>query len=204
MVMAGAVAVRTRSWPPGSLMRTYQAVRPPLVGILALGAALSAAGVALDVASITAPITISSLLLCSLASVAVLVLADPAADLLAAVPIGRGRRTIHRLSLVVPLTSIAMGAITVVPNALVSRVGTAFPALSVGALFALMSLAVAADAWSRPLNASAAAAVPIALVVVSRIITPETWIGRLAASWSTHPWVVVTLATCAAVAGHQR
>ena len=205
MVTAGAVmAVRTRSWPPGLLTRTYEAVRPPLAGILALGAAMTAVGIALDVASITAPIWISSLVLCSLASITALVLADPAADLLAAVPIGRGRRTIHRLSIAVPLTLFAAGAITVVPDALATRAGTAFPAMSVGALLALVSLAAAFDAWSAPRSASGAAAVPIGVVVVSRIITGDTWIGQLAVSWSTHPWVVLTVATCVAVAGHRR
>ncbi|GAA1167636.1 hypothetical protein GCM10009584_05740 [Ornithinimicrobium humiphilum] len=163
------------------------AVAPVLVASAALGAAVDrTALVASDIAA------------AGLASAVVSGLADPAADLLDALPTRRSARRLHRLALLVPagltiwLAFLATALVGAGPG----------PGWPVGPFLALTFTGCAVAAVSPARYAVAAgAAAPLVWIVLGRAAAGlDTRGDQLLAAYQHHPWIV-TLAALAALLG---
>jgi hypothetical protein len=137
-----------------------------------------------------------------LAAAVVAGLHDPAQDLLAAVPVGAGRRRLHRLLLLVPAMLVAWVVLTALADLASSGEDGEWP---LGAVLALAATGVAVAVWApegaRP---AAGVAAPLAWVAADRMASGDGVVADVAAAWHTTPWPVATLASVAVAAGWQR
>jgi hypothetical protein len=134
----------------------------------------------------------------ALASVVVASLHDPAADLLAAVPVSVMQRRLLRLVLVLVPTLLAWGAlVAVAPPSLGAR--------SLGPLLALTAAGVAAGVWSPARRAVlVGASVPVLWFALDMTVTDDGLLGDAAGWWRTDPWPVAVVALGALAAGRRR
>jgi hypothetical protein len=137
-----------------------------------------------------------------LAAAVVAGLHDPAHDLLAAVPVGPGRRRLHRLLLLVPAMLIAWVALTALADLASSGEDGEWP---LGAVLALAAAGVAVAVWApegaRP---GAGVAAPLAWVAADQMAAGDGVVAEAAAAWHTAPWPVAALASVAVAAGWRR
>ena len=182
---------RAMRWRPMAAVTT---------GIGAAVLALWAAG-APPIAAVPPVAMVVALLVAS----AALALDDPAHALVAAVPIGFGRRVAHRVAWLVPATFAGLVSVGWVASRadMVSKPGRILPtAAALGAIAVATHILVARR---RPdVAASVAAVVPVGWVVLgsspSGIATVET-LSRL---WLDHPWTVCASASTLAVIAARR
>jgi len=134
----------------------------------------------------------------ALAATVVFSLRDPAAVLLAAVPVPRLARRLLRLAVVGVVAAPAWLLITLVLPS--SGTGTG-PA----SLLALISAGLAAATWlPSDDDIAVAAAVPLLWVTLSEILALGSGALATAALWNTHPWWVVAGCAALTVLGRHR
>jgi hypothetical protein len=134
----------------------------------------------------------------ALASVVVASLHDPAADLLAAVPVSVMQRRLLRLVLVLVPTLLVWGALVVVAP---PSLGTTSP----GPLLALTAAGVAVGAWAPARRAVlVGASVPVLWFALKMLVPGNGLLVDVAGWWRTDPWPVLAVALGALVAGRQR
>lgn len=134
----------------------------------------------------------------ALATAAVVALVDPAAGLLAPMPVSTTQRRLIRLVLVaVPVSGTWL---------VVTLVATTSPELrSAGPLLALTAAGVAAVVWAPPRGAVViGATVPVLWFVLERTTRELAVVSDVTGLWLIHPWVVVASATLLCVAGRKR
>lgn len=134
----------------------------------------------------------------ALACVVVAALHDPAAALLAAVPVSLMRRRGLRLVLVLLPTLTVWAVLTRVSD---SSPGTGSP----GPLLALAAAGVAAAVWSPPHRAVlVGASVPLLWFAVDLAVPGARVLSDAAGWWHTAPWTVVAVALLVLLAGRRR
>ncbi len=148
------------------------------------------------------PVTIAVALLVAAAALA---LDDPAHALVAAVPVGFGRRVAHRLAWLVPATLAGLLSIGWVARSadMVSGSGRILPAAA-----ALGSIALATHvlvARRRPdVAAPVAAVVPACWVVLGVSPSGVAGFATFSKLWLHHPWTVCAGASAVAVIAARR
>ena len=131
----------------------------------------------------------------ALAATVVAGLHDPAADLLAAVPVSGMQRRVLRVALVgVP----ALAVWWVLDSLTTARVS------GPGPLLALTACGVAVAVWAPSRRAVLlGASAPVVLFVLHQATPPGT-VSDVLAWWLTHPWWVLAAATLLCVMGRRR
>lgn len=134
----------------------------------------------------------------ALACVVVSALHDPAAALLAAVPVSAVRRRSLRLAVVL---LPALAAWTVLASVAEASPGAGSP----GPLLALATTGVAAAVWSPPdRGVLVGSLVPVLWFALASTVPGPGTLSDVADSWHTAPWTVVAVALLALVAGRRR
>jgi hypothetical protein len=132
-----------------------------------------------------------------LAATVVSGLHDPAAAMLAAVPVSAMRRRLLRLALLgVPALTVwwVLGRLT----------ADRLPGPGPGPLLALTACGVAVALWAPPRRAVLlGASTPVALFALHQVV-PGGTASDVIAWWWTDPWWVLTGATLLCLAGHRR
>ena len=140
-----------------------------------------------------------------LIAAAALALDDPAHALLAAVPVGSGRRLVHRLAWLAPITLGGLLAIGWIAERLdVAPVSGQMlaPATALGSLSVVTHVLVMK--WRPDVAASAAAVVPAVLVTLGVSTSRDALGGTLAHLWLDRPWAVVACAAAVVVGASRR
>lgn len=178
LVQATLPTARTVRWVPGAA----------LAGLLVVSAALARyADRPADVVLVIAA--------AGLAATVVAGLQDPAAALLAAVPVSAMRRRLVRLAVV--------GTPALVVWWLLDSVSTA-QLSGPEPLLALTATGVAVAVWAPPRRAVLlGAATPVALFALHQV-APAGTASDVVAWWLTDPWWVLAAATLVCVAGRRR
>jgi hypothetical protein len=131
-----------------------------------------------------------------LAATVVAGLHDPAAALLAAVPVSAMQRRVLRLALV--------GAPALAVWGLLDSLSSAAPS-GPGRLLALTATGVAVAVWAPPRHAvRLGASTPVVLVTLQQVVPSGTAVAEVVAWWLTDTWWVLAVATVLCIAGRRR
>ena len=128
-------------------------------------------------------------------------LRDPAAALLAAVPVPPVTRLLHRLVLLVPA-----GVVVWLAYLWPAQAAGPGPGWPVAPMLALAACgAVVADRAPGGSGTAAGVAVPLLWVAVARVAGPlDQDVAELVLPWQHHPWLVITAASAALLWGRTR
>ena len=185
------VTIGHRAAPPVWLAPTVRACRPALLTVAAVVAVYTSAAVVAGAFEVALPMVLVWLALGALAGAAA-ASPDPAATLLAALPLSGGRRLAHRVG-IGTLTAVFGWAAAV---SVTSGIGLAD---SIPALLALLAVAVAVDSrfgtWG--------ALTPLAVVAAGHLVERPSLFTDALALWRTHPWIVVVGAVGVTVTHHR-
>ena len=147
------------------------------------------------------PVALLGIACAAVAAGVVAGLRDPAAALLAAVPVPPWTRLLHRLVLLVP-AGVAVWLAYLWP-AQTEVPGLGWPVAPVLALAACG--AVVADRAPGWLGATAGVGVPLLWAAVGLVAGPlDEDVAELVLPWLHHPWLVITAATAALFWGRNR
>lgn len=122
---------------------------------------------------------------------------DPAAELLAAVPVSTMRRRLLRVVL------LGVPALTVwwLLGVLTTTARTAGP----GPLLALTACGVAVAVWTPPRHGALLGAVtPVVLVALRQVVPLDGTVSEVVGWWLTDPWWVLAAASLLCLAGRRR
>lgn len=173
---------------------TARAIRwLPLAGV---GGLLLAAGL-LTRSSARPADPVLAIAAASLAATVVAGMRDPAAALLAPMPVSLMRRRLVRLSLV---GAAALGMWWCLTALTLSPAG-----VEPGQLLALSATGVAVATWAPPSRAvSVGASVPVAWFVLDRVLPVSGVVADVLAWWRTDPWPIVAAAVLLCFVGRHR
>ena len=183
-------AVRTATWPAW-LAPTVRACRPALLAVVGVVTVHIGVAVAAGAADVTLPRVHVWLMLAALAGAAAAPY-DPAATILAALPVGPARRLFHRVGTCTLAAVVAWMLGGGVVDAAVAG-PHAGAAGSVPALLALVAIAVAVGSRTGTWGALA----PLALVAAGHLVEGPDLLTDALALWWTHPWIVLAIILCA-------
>ena len=192
------VTLGQRAAPPAWLAPTVRACRPSLLAVGAVVAVYTAAAIVAGAIEVALPMVLVWLALGALAGAAA-ASPDPAATLLAALPVSSGRRLVHRVGIGTLTAVIGWAVAGRGVDAAVSVTSGIGLADSVPALLALLAVAVAVGSrfgtWG--------ALTPLALVAVGHLVERPSLLTDALALWRTHPWIVVVGAVGVTVTHHR-
>lgn len=153
--------------------------------------------VGLGLAGSDVPMPIVLFVAAAVAAAAPASLDDPAHDLVVALPVGRRRRIVHRLVVVVPAI-VATWALAG-PVLFRGRGGWIDTLAPLGALVALgVSAATIAARTRQDTAAAIGVAVPLIIVMPHSFLVPERRVGQLTDLWLDHPWPTIGVASLVA------
>lgn len=187
--MVSATATPDATMVPAWLVPTARACQPALLAVAGVAALYTVAVVVAGAFDAALPVVHVWLALGALAGAAAWS-HDPAASLLAALPVGPGRRLLRRVGLGTVTAVVAW----TVAGQVGGTVAAAPPGVglteSVPALLALVALAVTAGRWFGTWGGLT----PLALVAAGRFVAESGRLADALALWWTHPWIVLALA----------
>ena len=186
---AARLTVRTVRWGP--------------LGAVATVAVLLLVGVRL--VSDTVPPTSAAVIVAAVVGAGVATLADPAANLLHALPTTPRRRLVWRLAALAVPGVLATGAVVSTGKALFAATWVAPGLAAAGALAATGLAVLTVAAWRAPAEAADRAALAVVAWAVAGTLTIELGGGRsLALAWWEHAAPVAVLALAVALAAADR